>query len=400
MPGKKMDADWVHKVKTKIAQEDWYDTASPIGVSLVLRVSRTGRKVWYARYRPRGEKNMKRFKLGEYDAMSLADARARVSAIHAGQADGGDPAAERKRAKEAPTFKEIAKQYLEIHAERKKRSWEEDKRILEKDLLPAWSDRKAHEVKKRDVIALLDSIVDRGAPIQANRTLALARKVYNFGIERDLCENNPCLQVKAPSPETQRDRVLIDDEIKAVWAACGEVRGPTGTMLRLRLLTAQRGGEVEKMRWADLDLEAGWWTIPAEHAKNKLSHRVPLAPMATGILKERRQQLEEKIAKGKAEDSEWVFPNPANTGPIAEIKTAVGSIRKKSGLEWVPHDLRRTAASHMASMGIQRLVISKILNHVETGVTAIYDRHGYDQEKRQALDAWAERLSLIVAINH
>jgi len=157
-------------------------------------------------------------------------------------------------------------------------------------------------------------------------------------------------------------------------------------MFRLRLLTAQRGGEVSTMRKADLDLTGGWWTIPGEFSKNGLAHRVPLSPLAMEIVKE---------ALAAADGSEWVFPSPTSDGPVRSIWKAVKRVRDRCKVDFRPHDLRRTAASLMTGMGISRLTVSKILNHVESDVTAIYDRHSYDAEKRQALEAWAARLEEI-----
>ena len=142
------------------------------------------------------------------------------------------------------------------------------------------------------------------------------------------------------------------------------------------------------LRWENVELEARWWTIPAERSKNGLSHRVPLAHPAVRILLEQQ---------GGGGNSPWVFPSPKIEGPLSSTQKAVERVRRRAGIEFRAHDLRRTAASQMTSMGIPRLVVAKILNHVETDVTAVYDRHAYDKEKREALEAWAEQLERIVA---
>lgn len=186
-------------------------------------------------------------------------------------------------------------------------------------------------------------------------------------------------------------------------------------MFKLRLVTAQRGGEIESMRWQDIDLEAGWWTIPAEYSKNNLSHRVPLSQMALDILLDHKKTIDVDLekAKQKAERSgnkayyeikkkkyaDWVFPSPVyKGGHITNVQKAAARVKMNSGIEdFKLHDLRRTAASMMAGSGIPRLVVSKILNHVEQGVTRVYDRHSYDSEKRAALDKWARRLGAILS---
>jgi len=165
---------------------------------------------------------------------------------------------------------------------------------------------------------------------------------------------------------------------------------------RLRLLTAQRGAEVRAKRWRDID--ANWWTIPAEFSKNKLSHRVPLSPQAQRIIARVRSITEAQDEKAGRTRSEWVFPDPADrTRHVCEVQKLAQRVRRNSKVPYRAHDFRRTSASIMAGMGVPRLVVAKILNHVESGVTREYDRHSYDTEKQEALNAWGVRLSRIVS---
>ena len=302
-------------------------------------------------------------------------------------AHGRDPAAEKAAGRKAETFEELALDYLERYAKKRKRSWHRDELMLAHDLLPRFATMKATAITRRDVNRLLDSIVDRGAPIQANRTFGILRRIYSWGIERDIVAVNPCQGIRAPGEEKARDRVLTEDELRAVWNALAPEQAQIAAMFKLRILTAQRGGEVATIRRSDLDLQGAWWTIPGELSKNGLAHRVPLAPQAVEIVKE---------ALRAAGDDECLFPSPTSDGPVRSIWRPVARIRKRSGVEFRPHDLRRTAASLMTGMGISRLTVAKILNHVESSITAVYDRHSYDAEKRQALEAWAVRVEQIV----
>jgi integrase len=189
-----------------------------------------------------------------------------------------------------------------------------------------------------------------------------------------------------PAPERRRDRVLSADEIRTVWAAVEKRSTPSAAVVKLLLLTAQRIGEVRTMRWGDVDLDAGWWTIPGAVSKNGLPHRVPLSAPARSVL----------IAlQARAHPSPFVFPARRNDTPLVTIKKLVRLIRDETGVNFTPHDLRRTAASHMTGMGVPRLTVAKLLNHAERDVTAVYDRHSYDPEKRRALDAWGERVDAI-----
>jgi integrase len=195
--------------------------------------------------------------------------------------------------------------------------------------------------------------------------------------------------IKRLAPERQRDRVLTEDEIRRFWAALDEEHAIIAALFRLRLLTAQRGGEILGATWAEMDLDQGWWTIPKERSKNGLAHRVPLSPAAVRILADLRKAVA---------NSSWVFPSPRKAQPhLNHAQKAIERIVERSGVEFRGHDLRRTAASLMVGAGVPRLVVSKILNHVETGVTAVYDRHSYDAEKRAALDFWGKRVEVIIA---
>ncbi len=231
--------------------------------------------------------------------------------------------------------------------------------------------------------------------------------------------------VKPPAKENQRERVLSPREIRAFWKGLDE--GPISPgiclALKLQLVTAQRKGESIGAALSEFDLEEEKvWVIPPERSKNGKTHRVPLTPLAVSLIEEARavaRQAEvaraKKLPGAEAREPEWLFPSPRGDipvkpqavnqalyracMPIAERPKAARLSKKPAiGLTGiVPHDLRRTAASNMAALRINRLVISKILNHVENSVTAIYDRHGYDAEKRHALEAWAAHLESILS---
>lgn len=363
-----------------------------------IRVSPSGGKAWIWVYHFDGRP--RRMTLGSYPAMGLADARIKLSEarklLERG-IDPGDREVQRRRAEQiAQTVGDLAAAYLDKWARPRKRSAAEDERILNKDVLPAWGRRKAKDISRGDVIALLDSIVDRGSPVAANRTLALVRRMFGWGLSRDIIPANPCAAVKAPGLETRRDRVLSASEIATLWLALHDpdigVSKPIRLALKLQLVTAQRKGEVIDAEWSEFDLVGGVWTIPGERAKNGMPHRVPLSRLALAV-------LDEISPAPDRQQSRWLFRSPRREGPVTgpAVDHAMRANRKALGTgDATPHDLRRTAASHMTSIGIGRLVVGKILNHAEPGVTAVYDRHSYDREKRAALDAWGARLGEII----
>lgn len=349
-----------------------------------LRVSGSGRKTWCIMYRAAGKQ--KRFNLGQYPTIALSDARSIAKKRLAAVSQGGDPSRSKKAVRLAQTFAELAEEYIEKHAKIKKKSWYKDRQALDRDILPAFGEEKIADVTRADVIQLLESIKDRGAPITANRTLEILRRIFNWGITRGLVEVNPCHLLEKPAPEVKRDKVLTDDEIRAFWSACEADNAMIGTMFKLRLITAQRGGEISRMRKQDID--GDWWTIPAEFSKNGMSHRVPLSKMAVELI---AAIADESIG------SDWVFPSRTTDGPIWSIWKGTARIRIRCGVQFRPHDLRRTVASKMAGdLRINRLVIGKILNHADNDITAVYDRHTYDREKREALNAWADELQSVL----
>ena len=350
-----------------------------------LRVSPGGRKTFIVRYRVAGRR--RRVSLGTYPALALADARRRARQVLGEVASGQDPGQVRQDARDAGTFGDLAQLYLDKHARAKKRSWRQDRRIICNELLPRWKTTGVREIRRRDVRELLEAIAERPAPIMANRVLALVRKVFNFGIAREVVEFNPCAQLERPGKERQRDRVLTDDEIRTFWMMLDGEHLEIAAAFRLRLVTAQRGGEVFDMRWADINLDNRWWTIPGSDTKNGMPHRVPLSDLAVEI-------LTAALRSRRAENT----PEPPYVLAGARGKRQRSETSARLGLpDFRGHDLRRTAASRMASAGVQRLVIGKVLNHAERGVTAVYDRHAYDAEKRAALDAWSRALREILA---
>ena len=392
MPGVKFTDTYVRNLKPKAERHEVREDLAKGNGKLALRVSPNGHKAWQYVYTVDGRN--RRMTLGAYPAMSIADAHAACGEAMRQRSTGIDPGALAVEAhvveRGAPTFAVLAARYLEQHAKpRKKDGGARDDSTLKRDVLPHFGPHKAEAIQRKDVRALLQAIVDRGAPVQANRTLALVRKVFNWGIGEDLVSHNPCIGVRAPGKETQRDRVLSDAELQAFFKAL-----PTSAMskesrlaLRMLLLTGQRCGEVLGMRWDEVDLQAGWWTIPAAKAKNGLPHRVPVSEQAAAVLAE---------ARALNPDRQTVFPSPRADGPMVETAVALAVRRNlehfKIAEAFTPHDLRRTAASNIAGMGFGRTVVSMILNHVERGVTAVYDRHGYDKEKRKALTAWGGKV--------
>jgi integrase len=391
MPTVKFNAAWIKFVTATTTQVDYFDKSL---TGFFLRVSPQGRKSFGIMYRHAGR--LRRMTFGTFPPMTLKDARKEANQKLRQAANGEDPATERAQQRKADTFQEMALEYVERHAKARKKSWPEDERRINKHLIPIFGNCKAKEITRRDIRPVLEGMALK-TPIEANRVRSLLRKIYNWAILNEIVDANPVTLIPAPGEEKRRQRVLTEDEIKGLWKvldgqangmkAQRKVRMLAAGSLKLRLLTAQRGGEVMGMRWNEVDSD--WWTIPPERSKNGLAHRVPLTPLAIRLLEEMKKLYETTPA-------DFVFPGPRG-GHIENVQKTIQRVRRGAGFHFVGHDLRRTAASLMTGMGIPRLTVSKILNHVEPGVTAVYDRYSYDKEKREALEAWSKRLLVMVS---
>lgn len=360
---------------------EYFDASVP---GLALRVTPTGARSWSVLYRHRGR--LRRMTLGALDLLSLADARERARDLLYAAGKGEDPDAAKQDAKQAQTVGELADLYIEKWAKPRKRSWKADDRMLRLKVLPTWKHRAVADITRRDVRTLVDDVADAGAPILANRLASLLSKLFAFALQRDLIGASPAVRIPRPGREQTRDRVYTEDEIRTLWTAWDALDAPMGAFYKLRLLTAQRGGEVAAMRWQDVDLDAGWWTIPAGISKNKLTHRVPLSASVLTIV----ESLQSKDPQKPDTPATFVLAGARSHRLQAEA-AATFPVPGFHG-----HDLRRTAASLMAGGGVGRLTISKILNHAERTVTAVYDRHSYDAEKAAALTWWDARLKAII----
>ena len=380
MPKLLLTAKWLDSVRVESRTEFWDEAIDVFGV----RVSPRGKKTFFLMYRAGGER--RRLKLGEFPRISLAEARREATAKLGDLARGIDPAERRDAVRESETFAEVAEQYLSLWAKREKRSWMEDQRILERDVLPALGKTKAREVTKKDILQVLDTLVRRKAPIAANRTRAVISRVLSWAVERDIVEVNVCAAVAKPAAERKRTRFLSEVEICALWWALDEELPVIESAFRLLLLTAQRTVEVRLMSVSQI--LGNDWQIPGTITKNKKPHMVPLSRQALDVV---RAQT--------AEGSDLVLSSPRKSGqPLSEA--ALGHVARRLcrrlGFKFTPHDLRRTATTHMGKLGSDRFVRGRILNHSDQSVTGVYDLYEYLPEKREALQHWADHLEQLV----
>jgi integrase len=395
--------------------EHWDSKTRGLG----LRVSASGVRSWVLMTRTlqAGTWRQQRVTLGQYPALSLAEARAKARGAKAEAKAGRDPGAlvEAERnalvADSRNTFAAVRAEFLERYRGRQNRrpaprTLAELQRILSGPDFAPWDARPLASLTRRDALDALDAITGRGAETMANRALAYLRLLFGWSVARGIIEADPCTGIKKPGTETSRDRVLNSAELRAVWLATA-AEGQFNAIVRLLLLTGARLNEVARLAWSEVDLDAGLWTLPAERAKNHRAHLVQLPAPALAILEAQREH-------------QAVFaPRPALVFTTTGATPFSGFSNAKKGLDrcilkartqadpdagpmppWRLHDLRRSVATHMAEgLRVPPHVIEATLNHVsgaKAGVAGVYNRALHLDERAAALSAWSDYLLRLV----
>lgn len=425
MKAKRLTTAMVERVKPPAAgRVDYFDVQLP---GLGLRVSSKGTKSWTFMYRCQGKQRRQTF--GRYPGLGLVEARREARKIMDTLDRREDPKAEVEvfDAVEATAFSVVAERFDAEYRQRKNTPdiARDGRSVMVRHILPTWGDREIASIRRRDVIDLLDLAASNSvAESTLNRILKEVRKLFSWAIEEGLVDASPVQNVRMPAPQAERDRVLTDIELAAIWNATFVIGYPFGPMVRLLMLTAQRRREAARATWSQFDLDRATWTIPAAHSKSRRSHVVPLAEEAMALIEalprfgggacifsttdgskpvsgfsRAKLRLDQAMAETSARAAgAW----PVRAGK--DSKTTYDAKRKETLEAYAPaawrfHDLRRTAASRMAEAGVRPEVLSRILNHAPRqtlGVTAIYNRYGYQAEMREALDVWSGLLSGIV----
>ena len=330
------------------------------------------------------------------------DARGLARAARLKLAQGINPAAERKEAKrlkvtgegDANLVKTVWASYVENYLtgnpDVKESTAARYKGIFAKHVATKWDDRRIDDLKKRDVLDILDAAKKHG-PAAANSVFTALSAFFNWTVERDVIGESPMKGMKKPFAEVESERALDDDEIKIFWRGCDQLGPVFGPMFQLLLLTGSRRDEVASMEWREVDLEKRLWTIPGERTKNGKEHRVYLSDAALAILK----------SMPRIDGSKFVFSTSGDAPSSGFSKAKARLDKLTSDLpEWRLHDLRRTVATGFARLGVDLVVGEKCLNHISgslKGVAKIYNRHDYADEMKAAWIAWAGHVTRIVS---
>jgi integrase len=371
-----------------------------------IRIGRTGKPTFFAMRRQRGAGRSQavRITIGTYPLIPLLEARQRardlLRDLHAG-IDPREREAERLRAEAAEklnTFRAVAEEFIARHVARARTARSIELRIR-RELIARWGDRPITGITRRDVIEMIEEIVDDGRPAAAHATLAYTKKLFGWAIARDILEHSPSDRVSARDligAKRARQRVLSDAELALIWRATEgaiEATYPDAPFVRLLLLLGVRRGELAHAKWGEFDLDKGTWTLVGDRTKNADPLVVPLPKAAIEIL--------------------WALPR-FNSGHVFAAARGAGAVNSfdaikerldgrlaalnggKSLESFTFHDLRRTFRTGLSTLGVAPHVAELCIGHRQRGIAAVYDVNRFERERREAMERWAAHLRSIV----
>jgi integrase len=343
---------------------------------LALKIHPSGSKSYKVVYSR--SNRVRWYHLADANAIALSDARELARRVMYEVAEGKDPQAERRAARGAGNFEQLATRYLEEHARKHNRSWRQADKLVRRHLLPIWGKLLPSDITRSDVKQMMTRIT---SPTVANQTLASASAIFSWALKAEVngIKSNPCSQVERHET-TSRERVLKDHELPRFWNAFGQY-GRAGVALKLILLTGQRPGEVTHLRLEHI--HDGWWELPGKPeldwpgTKNGESHRVWLPPPA--------RELVPELVNG-------------DRRALSRLAEVMHNICDELGISdrATPHDLRRTHGTKIAALGFDRHAMNRIQNHKDGGIASVYDRHGYAEENKRIMEAVAIQLLTLV----
>jgi integrase len=371
-----------------------------------IRISRTGKASFFAMRRQRGAGRPQavRITIGTYPLIPLLEARQRardlLRDLHAG-IDPREREAERLRAEAAEklnTFRAVAEEFINRHVARARTARSIELRIR-RELIARWGDRPIIGISRRDVIEMIEEIVDDGRPAAAHATLAYTKKLFGWAIARDILEHAPSDRVSARDligAKRARQRVLTNVELALLWRATeGAIQAtyPDGPFVRLLLMLGVRRGELAHAKFGEFDLDKGTWTLAGDRTKNADPLAIPLPKAAIEILRMLPRF-----------DSGHVFAASRGAGPVnsfdaikERLDERLTALNGGKSLEpFTFHDLRRTFRTGLSTLGVAPHIAELCIGHRQRGVSAIYDRHRFERERRDAMERWATHLHAVV----
>ncbi|MGP1676775.1 MAG: tyrosine-type recombinase/integrase [Burkholderiales bacterium] len=393
---------------TDVQIRHWIKAGAPVaksdGDGLTFTLSGKGTAAWTLRYYIGAKR--KELTLGRYPDMTLSDARKLATAKRAAVQQGTDVAREKQKsireAARAWTFKRLAEDYLTRSASNLSPLTISGRRQQLRDyVLDRIGHQPAKEVTPADIVDIVERSGHKSLHV-ARLVLITIREIYAHGVARHVVEANPCAHIQAKAiigaPPSRRARIMLsDDELGAMLPALPGIGRSNELTVKLLLATCTRIGELTRAAWSHVDFERKEWTIPAEHSKNGKQFVIPLT----------NQTAEWFMAlKLLAFNSKYVLPirirqnGREGDAPMeaTSLNAAINRMCETLGdkcRRFTPHDLRSTARSHLAVLGVDVLIAERCLNHSLGGLVAVYDKHDYMAERRKALTLWSNKIQAI-----
>jgi integrase len=357
---------------------------------LALRVEPSGYRVFKVVYRYHGRPRW--YHIGAVGQIALADARKLAAEVVLEVIRGKDPAAEKRAARGAGTFADLAERYVEQHAKKRNKSWKQGDYLVRQYLLPKWGKLDSKSIARSDVRGMMSRIA---APVLANQVLAAASAIFSWAVKQELVAVNPCRGVERNETKS-RERVLSDAELPLFWNTFDETGLLASSALKIILLTGQRPGEVAHMRWEHL--QDGWWTMPGAPdaktgwpgTKNKQTHRIWLPLAAQDVIAELSDE-DQKVGQPTFSTHGFVFTTGRRAigGLDGAMRTVCNLLNAERA---TPHDLRRTHGTRITELGFGREAMNRVQNHREGGIADVYDRHEYAEENKRLMEAVSQRI--------
>ena len=379
---------------TGLVNEIW-DTQVP---HFGLKVMRSGVKKWMVMYRRNGE--FVRGIFGEYPDMSLNEARKLAPKIQEETSNDveywavtrvHERAAHREIILESRgqwTFEEAVHDYMRFKTPNLRRGREID-RFIERELFPLWGQRFLSEITPYDVLDLTDTFLEAGLPIAANKRLEHVRRIFDWLIRRSIygIDRSPTDRMSSPARRALRTRVLLESEIKSVWDAAETFGYPFGTHVKLLMMLGLRTSELTKSTWKEFRLKDGSWAIPGDRSKSGVAHHIRLPKQAITLFSD--------LPHFGRRSEHFVFTTLEGRRPIAAFAKFKIRLDKQCGVrDWTYHDLRRTMRTNLSRLKVPSIVADLALGHARPEMHRVYDQYGYQDERAEALQRWANELEL------
>ncbi|MGE0055707.1 MAG: tyrosine-type recombinase/integrase [Hyphomicrobium sp.] len=388
---------------------------------LMLRVSDTGVKSWSVLYKVKGEGGaspktgrplkgtQRRISIGTYPVIGVKQARETAMDVLQKAFGGTDARVVRNQAlatRQSNTFEAVAKRFIEQDAKATIESWSKIERAFELHVYPAWADRTLADIRRRDVHELLDGLIEKGKTGTASDVRKHLSRLFNWAIDREIITENPLSGLKRKDLQYKADagRALTDDELRAIWRAADRINYPFGPFFKLMILTGQRRNEWAEAKHSEICPTRKVLEVPKARFKGRRDHVVPLSPLAWAIY--------ETMPRWNGKDP-YVFSTQGGEVPISGFSKAKAyldelaqeELRKLSGDpeallgKYRIHDIRVTCESRLADLGFNQDVRDAVLGHAKVGLQRTYNKHDYADEKRRALDRYAEHILGVVGVS-